>query len=64
MAWWRKLLRRNRKPAPAMPDLVALCLAHGVPVAGVVHVGANRGDEIDQPDSMGAQRVVFIEANP
>lgn len=64
MAWWRKLLRRNRKPAPAMPDLAALCRVHGVPVAGVVHVGANRGDEIDQYDSMGAQRVVFIEANP
>jgi FkbM family methyltransferase len=64
MVWWRKLFRRGRKPAPAMPDLAALCRTHGVAVAGVVHVGANRGDEIAQYDALGARRVVFVEANP
>lgn len=55
---------RKREPGRAMPDLAVLCRTHGVSVAGVVHVGANRGDEIAQYDALDARRVVFVEANP
>jgi FkbM family methyltransferase len=64
MAWWKKLFGRKHKPVPAMPDLAVMCRTRGVSVEGVVHVGANRGDEIAQYDALGARRVVFVEANP
>lgn len=64
MKFWKRLFSRKPAPKPEMPDLAALCRKHGVAVEGVVHVGANRGDEIAAYDAMGAQRVVFVEANP
>lgn len=66
MVSFRKLfgLKKPKAPAPAMPDIAELCRAHGVAVTGVVHVGANRGDEIAAYDSLGATRVLFVEANP
>lgn len=33
-------------------------------VKGVIHVGAHRGEEIDEHLSLGAKKIVWIEANP
>lgn len=35
-----------------------------VSVKGVIHVGAHRGEEIDEHLSLGAKKIVWIEANP
>jgi FkbM family methyltransferase len=66
MSIWKKLFGRKKKPAPApaVLDLPALCREHALTIEGVVHVGANRGDEIATYDAMGVTRVVFVEANP
>jgi len=45
-------------------DLPKLCREHGVDVRGVLHVGAHEGGELGVYESMGAQRVVLVEANP
>lgn len=45
-------------------DLCTLLRNHGMGIAGAVHVGAHEGQEIVTYDAMGAERVVFIEANP
>jgi FkbM family methyltransferase len=45
-------------------DVPALCREHGIAVRGVIHVGAHEGREIAVYDRLGAERVVFIEANP
>jgi len=66
MSIWKKLFGGKKKsaPVPVVLDLPALCRKHNLAIEGVVHVGANRGDEIATYDAMGVGRVVFVEANP
>jgi FkbM family methyltransferase len=45
-------------------DLLQLCQEHSVTPRGVVHVGAHEGTEISAYQQMGAQNVLFVEANP
>lgn len=52
-----------RKPGHGL-DFVSQCRHQGIQVRGVVHVGAHEGQEIGIYDKMGADCVVFIEANP
>jgi FkbM family methyltransferase len=47
-----------------MPDFLAAMRRAGMPIRGVVHVGANRGDEVDDYAAAGATNVVWVEALP
>lgn len=49
---------------PAMLDLARLLPEHGVAMRGVIHVGAHLGTEVPGYRSMGARRVLLVEANP
>ena len=44
-------------------NLPALCAQHHVKVRGVIHVGAHEGRELAAYRKLGAERVLFIEAN-
>lgn len=44
-----------------LPDLIA---RHGVDPTRVLHLGAHLGEEADAYDKAGAERVVWVEANP
>lgn len=44
-----------------LPDLIA---RHGVDPTRVLHLGAHLGEEADAYDEAGAERVVWVEANP
>jgi FkbM family methyltransferase len=60
----RRLLKvLSGQPSPSL-DVAALCIAHGVQVRGVIHVGAHEGTEIGTYEVLGAAATVFIEANP
>ncbi|WP_293335749.1 FkbM family methyltransferase [Microcoleus sp. CAWBG58] len=50
--------------APKLLDLQQLCVKHSVVPRGVIHIGAHEGKEIATYQTMGVQRVLFIEANP
>ncbi|OIP72569.1 MAG: hypothetical protein AUK43_02835 [Oscillatoriales cyanobacterium CG2_30_40_61] len=45
-------------------DVPQLCRQHSITPRGIVHVGAHEGSEVEYYLAMGAQRVLFIEANP
>lgn len=47
-----------------MADLAAEAARHGVRFRGVVHVGAHLGEEVPLYETLGAQDVVLVEANP
>ena len=47
-----------------MLDLPALCRAHRIAPAAVIHVGANDGAEYEMYAGMGIGRMLFVEANP
>ena len=48
----------------AMLDIAALCRAHRITPRGIAHVGAHEGREWAEYRRMGADTVLFIEANP
>ncbi|MEG3845592.1 FkbM family methyltransferase [Microcoleus sp. herbarium19] len=50
--------------APKLLDLQQLCKKHSVAPRGVIHIGAHEGKEIATYQTMGVQRVLFVEANP
>lgn len=35
-----------------------------VSIKGVIHIGAHRGEEIDEHISLGAKKIIWVEANP
>lgn len=37
---------------------------HDVSVNGVIHVGAHRGEEIEEHLELGAKKIIWVEANP
>lgn len=37
---------------------------NNISVKGVIHVGAHRGEEIDEHLALGAKKIIWIEANP
>ncbi|GDZ95224.1 methyltransferase FkbM family protein [Planktothrix agardhii CCAP 1459/11A] len=45
-------------------DVPQLCRQHSITPRGIIHVGAHEGSEVEYYLAMGAQRVLFIEANP
>lgn len=45
-------------------DLGRACLAQNVEIRGILHVGANRGQELDSYRGLGAKRVALVEADP
>lgn len=47
-----------------MLNLHALLLKHRVKPRGIIHIGAHEGAELKQYIEMGAERVLFVEANP
>ena len=47
-----------------MLDIPRLCLQHSIIPRGVIHIGAHEGHEIEVYRKMGAQSMLFIEANP
>lgn len=38
--------------------------SNNVSIKGVIHVGAHRGEEIEEHLSLGAKKIIWIEANP
>lgn len=50
--------------APKLLDLQQLCTKHSVVPRGVIHIGAHEGKEIATYQTMGVERVLFVEANP
>ena len=49
---------------PKMLNLRGLLLKSRIKPRGVIHIGAHEGSELDKYVGMGAERVLFIEANP
>ncbi len=47
-----------------LPDLAAIIADHRIRVRGVVHVGAHLGEEVDLYRTLGAARMLMVEANP
>jgi FkbM family methyltransferase len=45
-------------------DIPMLCRLHKIRMRGVIHVGAHEGKELAIYNQLGAERVLFIEANP
>lgn len=45
-------------------NIQELCQQHSIVPRGVIHVGAHEGAEITGYQHMGAQKVLFVEANP
>ncbi|MEG4244009.1 FkbM family methyltransferase [Microcoleus sp. MON2_D6] len=45
-------------------DLQKLCQQYSIAPRGVLHIGAHEGQEIQEYQVMGAQKVLFVEANP
>ena len=35
-----------------------------VPLRGVIHVGAHRGEEVHQYEELGAKKIIWVEPNP
>ncbi|MFD1627215.1 FkbM family methyltransferase [Azospirillum griseum] len=57
---WKRLFARDQ----SMFQYADLFARHGVVPRGIVHVGANEGQEYDGYVEAGCRRVVFIEADP
>ncbi|WP_228042674.1 MULTISPECIES: FkbM family methyltransferase [unclassified Tychonema] len=49
---------------PRLLDVPQLCAQHSVTPKGIIHVGAHEGSEIGYYQAMGAQKILFVEANP
>jgi len=49
---------------PKMLNLKKLCKQHTVIPRGVIHIGAHEGKEVEKYLEMGAEKILFIEANP
>jgi|GEM_PF-981914 methyltransferase, FkbM family len=49
---------------PRLLDVPQLCAQHSITPRGIIHVGAHEGTEIGYYQAMGAQKVLFVEANP
>ena len=47
-----------------MLNLEELCRQYKVKPRGIIHVGAHEGSELSTYQSMGINRILFIEANP
>lgn len=47
-----------------MLDLPSLCKKYGITPKGVIHIGAHEGQEVPVYESMGAEKILLIEANP
>ncbi|MDX2145271.1 MAG: FkbM family methyltransferase [Rhodospirillaceae bacterium] len=60
----QRLLPIFLKLPKTMLDVAALCARHGIALSGVIHIGAWEGREWQTYERMGADRVLFIEANP
>jgi len=45
-------------------DLQKLCQQYSVAPRGVIHIGAHEGQEMQEYQVMGADKVLFVEANP
>ena len=54
----------NSPPEPKMLDLSQLLEEHSITPRGVIHVGANEGEELKTYQEIGINKVLFIEANP
>jgi len=49
---------------PRLLDVPQLCTQHSINAKGIIHVGAHEGSEVGYYQAMGAQKILFIEANP
>lgn len=49
---------------PTMLDLQDLCNRYNLVPRGIIHIGAHEGKESERYQTMGVQKVLFIEANP
>ncbi|MCT7970702.1 FkbM family methyltransferase [Laspinema olomoucense] len=56
--------RESSPPDPKMLDLSQLLEKHSINPQGVIHVGANEGEELKTYQKLGIKKVLFIEANP
>ncbi|MEG4249229.1 FkbM family methyltransferase [Microcoleus sp. Pol10D4] len=45
-------------------DLQKLCQQYSIPPRGIIHIGAHEGQEMQEYQMMGAEKVLFVEANP
>ncbi|XZN96694.1 MAG: FkbM family methyltransferase [Microcoleus sp.] len=45
-------------------DLQKLCQQYSIAPRGVIHIGAHEGQEMQEYQVMGADKVLFVEANP
>ncbi|MEG4212273.1 FkbM family methyltransferase [Microcoleus sp. S13_B4] len=45
-------------------DLQKLCQQYSIPPRGVLHIGAHEGQEMQEYQVMGVEKVLFVEANP
>ena len=37
---------------------------YDITLTGVIHVGAHRGEEVNEYEDLGAKQVIWVEANP
>ena len=49
---------------PRLLDVPQLCTQHSITPKGIIHVGAHEGTEVGYYQAMGAQKILFVEANP
>ncbi|MGK7921625.1 MAG: FkbM family methyltransferase, partial [Trichodesmium sp.] len=49
---------------PKMLDIKNLCQKYSIKPGGVIHIGAYEGKEVAEYQSMGVEKILFIEANP
>ena len=59
-----RLLSLTQGRNPEMLPLADLFKAHSLKPRGVIHIGAHEGQELDDYLAMGAEKILFIEANP
>ncbi|MGL5080822.1 MAG: FkbM family methyltransferase [Microcoleaceae cyanobacterium] len=45
-------------------DLKKLCQQYSIIPQGIIHIGAHEGQELQEYQDMGANKILFIEANP
>jgi FkbM family methyltransferase len=45
-------------------DIGKMTREHGIPIRGIIHIGAHAGSEIVEYLRLGAERILMIEANP
>lgn len=45
-------------------DIQKLCQENSITPRGVIHIGAHEGTELSSYQAMGAEKILFIEANP